>query len=101
MARKWDKMGQALRAGAAATAVIVPISSYAAEPGDQQLGRTFAIANCAECHAIRPGQNTSPNADAPSFTSVANSPGMTGRALAVWLETSHPSMPNFIFHRSP
>jgi mono/diheme cytochrome c family protein len=99
MTRKRDRKGQILRAAVAAMTVVLPISGYAAEAGDQRLGRSFAIANCAECHAIRPCQNTSPNADAPSFTSVANSPGMTGRALAVWLETSHPSMPNFIVPR--
>jgi mono/diheme cytochrome c family protein len=96
MARKWDKSAQTLRGAAAATAFLLPIYSHAGEPGDQRLGLTFALANCAECHAVREGQNTSPNSNAPSFTSVANSQGMTGRALAVWLQTSHPSMPNFV-----
>jgi hypothetical protein len=27
---------------------------------------------------------------------VADTPGMTAQALAVWLQTSHPTMPNFI-----
>ncbi|HML28124.1 MAG TPA: cytochrome C, partial [Hyphomicrobium sp.] len=38
----------------------------------------------------------SPHPGAPSFTSVAKTSGMTGRALAVWLDTSHPTMPNFV-----
>jgi hypothetical protein len=33
---------------------------------------------------------------APSFEKVAGTPGMTDRALRVWLQSSHPTMPNFI-----
>ena len=56
----------------------------------------FARANCAECHAITDTVIKSPNPNAPTFASVAKTPGMTGRALAVWLQTSHPTMPNFL-----
>jgi hypothetical protein len=38
----------------------------------------------------------SPNLDAPDFSEVANTPGMTERALLVWLQTSHPTMPDFM-----
>ena len=30
------------------------------------------------------------------FAVVANTPGMTERAIVVWLQTSHPTMPNFM-----
>lgn len=79
-----------------ATAFILSISAHAQEPGDAQAGHAFAQRNCAECHAVRLGQNGSPNQDAPSFESVAKTSGMTGRALVVWLQTSHPTMPNFL-----
>ena len=36
---------------------------------------------------------------ATPFKDVANNPGMTGTALAVWLQTSHPTMPNFILEK--
>ena len=68
----------------------------AQELGDARRGVAYARKVCAECHAVVPSQLASPNPDAPSFTSVANTPGMTATALYVWLHTSHPTMPNFI-----
>ena len=38
----------------------------------------------------------SPYLDLPIFQIVADSPGITERALAVWLTNPHPNMPNFI-----
>lgn len=81
---------------AMAAALILPVSAYAQEPGDAKAGYAFARRNCAECHAIERGQTQSPNQDAPSFESASKTRGMTGRALVVWLETSHPTMPNFL-----
>jgi mono/diheme cytochrome c family protein len=82
-----------------ATAFLLPLSAYAREPGDPQAGYAFAQQNCAECHAVKRGQTESPNQDAPSFESVAKTKGMTGRALVVWLQTSHPTMPNFLISK--
>jgi biotin carboxyl carrier protein len=48
------------------------------------------------CHAVEPGIPTPPFAKAPSFSSVAATPGMTSMALNVWFSTSHPTMPNLI-----
>jgi mono/diheme cytochrome c family protein len=70
--------------------------AVAQEPGDIKKGATLAQSVCAQCHAARSGQMRSPNPMAPSFTSIANWPGMTDRALRVWLQSSHPSMPNII-----
>ena len=80
----------------AAAACLLAAEVRAQEAGDPQIGLTFALANCSECHNVRDTDNKSPNASAPNFASVAKSPGMTGRALAVWLQTSHPTMPNFL-----
>jgi hypothetical protein len=33
---------------------------------------------------------------APNFTSIATTLGMTDRALRVWLQSSHPTMPNVV-----
>ena len=63
----------------------------AEERGDPRAGLAFASANCAGCHAVGAADDTSPNFYAPPFTNVAKTPGMTGRALAVWLQTSHPT----------
>jgi mono/diheme cytochrome c family protein len=77
-------------------AAVMPLSVNAQEPGDPRAGLAFARQNCAECHAITDSENKSLNPDAPTFVSVAKTTGVTGRALAVWLQTSHPTMPNFI-----
>ena len=61
----------------------------------EQAGR-HARRVCAECHAVLPSETTSPNAKAPTFKAVANTPGMTATALTAWFRTSHPTMPNLI-----
>ncbi|MBS0250734.1 MAG: c-type cytochrome [Proteobacteria bacterium] len=76
----------------------MPSAADSQEIGDAKRGYDFAAQHCAECHAIDFGNPKSPNADAPSFTSVAQTSGMSGRALAVWLDTTHPTMPNFVLH---
>ena len=38
----------------------------------------------------------SPRVGVATFKTIANTPGMTGTALAVWLRTPHKSMPNLI-----
>lgn len=59
-------------------------------------GKAYAREACAACHEVEPGMPTPPFAAAPSFSSVAATPGMTSMALNVWFSTSHPTMPNFI-----
>lgn len=76
--------------------ILLPLAAHAEEPGDKLAGLAFARANCTECHAVVAGAQYSPNIKAPTFEAVARTAGMTGRALAVWLQTSHPSMPNII-----
>jgi mono/diheme cytochrome c family protein len=76
-----------------------PAAAPVAAPRDASLdmpGYAYAAAHCAACHAIRRGEDLSPNPDATPFETIANTPGMTGYALTVWLNTSHPTMPNFI-----
>jgi len=81
---------------AAAALLLAPVSAAAVELGDPKLGHAYATKVCAECHEVEGVDSFSPNPDAPSFKEVANTPGMTARALAVWLRTSHPTMPDFI-----
>lgn len=74
---------------------LVPVQ--AEQLGDASKGQNYARSHCAECHAVeQAADDISPDFAAPRFVDVANTPGMTGRALAVWLQTSHPTMPNFI-----
>ena len=65
------------------------------QTGDPEAGGAYAQTVCAQCHTIN-GAEPSPEPTAPPFEVVANTPGMMGTALAVWLTTSHPTMPNIV-----
>ncbi|WP_052699207.1 c-type cytochrome [Hyphomicrobium sp. 99] len=80
-------------------ALLTSVESRAEELGDPKIGRTFALNHCSECHAVNENEVVSPNAGAPSFTSVASTSGMTGLALSAWLDTSHPTMPNLVLSK--
>ena len=59
-------------------------------------GLVFATNNCSGCHAVgRSG--ASPNADAPTFSAIANMPGLSGETLRQYLRDSHndPAAMNF------
>lgn len=76
---------------------LFPFVVLAQQRGSIEEGLAYARAHCAECHGVEPDQKDfSPNIAAPDFSVVANTPGMTERAIRVWLQTSHPTMPNFM-----
>ena len=77
--------------------VLAPMWAEAQEPGNARAGRIIAQSQCTQCHTLGPG--ASPHLEAPSFFALAHTPGMTGRALAVALQTSHETMPNFVLER--
>jgi mono/diheme cytochrome c family protein len=81
---------------AIASLLLLPTTVAAQDLGNAGLGNEYAERVCAECHDVEAGGEISPNPDAPSFQSVADTEGMSPRALAVWLQTSHPTMPNLI-----
>jgi mono/diheme cytochrome c family protein len=62
--------------------------------GNVEAGHAYAKKICGECHAVERGETDYINP--PSFQNVADSPGITERALAFWLQNPHPNMPNFI-----
>jgi mono/diheme cytochrome c family protein len=68
----------------------------AAQDADVAAGKAYAQQVCATCHAVEPGEQDSPLFEAPTFQSVADTPGMTEMALSVWLQSSHPTMPNIV-----
>lgn len=78
------------------TPLVVLQSGIAQELGDPRAGLGYVRAHCAACHAVNANEQNSRNPSAPAFASVAKMPGMTGRGLAVWLQSSHPTMPDFI-----
>ena len=76
--------------------LLVALAPAGAATPDQQRGKTFALNNCARCHAIdRVGQ--SPLKIAPPFRTlhkrypIAN----LAEALAEGIQTGHPTMPEF------
>lgn len=79
-----------------ASLIALPATAAAQDLGTPGLGKEYAERACVECHDVEAGGEISSNPDAPGFQSVADTPGMSPRALVVWLQTSHPTMPNLI-----
>ena len=80
----------------AAAMLLALESEVLAQDADVEAGAVYAGQVCAACHAVLPHENLSPLPQAPTFQSVADTPGMTDLALTVWLQSSHPTMPNII-----
>lgn len=87
-----------IRSLIAATSVMALMGSVAwsQDIGQPALGRVLAQKICSECHSIEKTVALSPNAAAPQFEVIANTPGMTAIALTAALQTSHRTMPNVI-----
>lgn len=79
----------------ALSAAMVVRPLHAEEGGSVQRGAALARQVCSECHAVQPQQLQSPNTRAPTFLSLATTPGMTSTALTVALTTPHAGMPMF------
>ncbi|CAN1721235.1 Subtilisin-like protease SBT4.7 [Hyphomicrobium sp. 1Nfss2.1] len=74
---------------------VLVIPAGAVELGNKEEGHAYAQKFCTECHAIEKDESML-FSEVPSFQEVADSEGMSPRALSVWLRTSHPNMPDFI-----
>ena len=75
---------------------LITVAPAAAASPDQQRGKTFALNNCARCHAIdRVSQ--SPLKIAPPFRNLHKRyPIETlAESLAEGIQTGHPTMPEF------
>jgi len=70
-----------------------------AQDADITAGKAYAEEVCAACHAVQGGEMDSPLFEAMPFQEVADTPGMTELALSVWLQSSHPTMPNIILEQ--
>ena len=71
-------------------------ASEAQELGHVDAGFGFAAEHCAGCHDIASRNPMTTGSGIPTFATVANTPGMTRTALVVWMQTSHPEMPDLI-----
>ena len=77
---------------------LATLTSAAAASPQEQRGKTFALNNCARCHAID-RVNQSPLKIAPPFRTLHKRyPIETlSEALAEGISTGHPTMPAFQF----
>jgi mono/diheme cytochrome c family protein len=80
----------------AAAALLTTCHAANAQDAAIEAGAAYAQEVCAACHAVLPNEEISPLPEAPTFQSVADTPGMTELALTVWLQSSHPTMPNIV-----
>ena len=89
------KFGAVLGAGmvAIALAAAPPVVAEAIT-GDAVAGQKLAQEWCSGCHSVNP-RDVKVRDNVPSFFSIANMPSTTSLSLRVWLQTSHPRMPNW------
>ncbi len=71
-------------------------NAQAAQVGSAQQGLRVAREACSECHLVDNVTGRSTNLDAPTFETIAKTPGLTRAALAASLETSHRTLPNVV-----
>lgn len=83
---------------AAITALLIVAVSARAQ--NVEAGKAIAERWCSGCHIVDRTQNKVPNDAIPSFLAVANMASTTHTSLAVFLQTSHEPMPNFMLSRS-
>ena len=78
------------------TLTVLSATAIAQELGSPMRGQRVAEMICSECHAIEKGATRSANTHAPTFQSLAKTPGMNAMAFRVWLRSSHKEMPNIM-----
>jgi len=76
----------------------IPLNKLESKVPDVANGKELAEKLCASCHAVD-GPSPSGNSDIPSFKAAANREGQTLEALANWLTSPHPPMPNLHLSR--
>src|SRR6476620_4789081 len=77
-------------------------SSHVQAQQNNQAKRGLSLAKfaCAKCHSVEKRLRRSPDAAAPRFEDIANSPSMTATAISVALQTTpHRTMPNVRLNR--
>ena len=78
------------------TLAVLSATVWAQELGSPVRGQRVAETICSECHAVQKGATRSANANAPTFQTLAKTPGMTAMAFRIWLRSSHKEMPNIM-----
>jgi len=89
---------------AAGTLAAATTAAMGQTSGDPQAGQAVAAEQCAQCHAVLPGEGVLENPDplpfdgagALAFEDIANTPGVTAMALSAWMTSIHPTMPQIL-----
>ena len=89
-------IGAAIGFMVATTIGVAAGSAAAQEIGSAAEGLKLARTQCSQCHLVDKVAGASTNPDAPTFETIARTPGLTGAALTVALRTSHRTMPNIV-----
>lgn len=64
--------------------------------GDVAAGQKLAVKECSRCHAVGGRLQMLQHYNAPSFDDVAAKPQTTEISLRAFLQSTHPTMPNFV-----
>lgn len=91
----WIRIVLAVVIALAALLLIRLHNANGAQSSSAAAGHRLAEAWCKECHAIEAATIGTANAG-PDFIKIANQLSTTALSLRVFLQTSHPSMPNLI-----
>jgi mono/diheme cytochrome c family protein len=78
-----------------ALAALFLIRLHNASGGSASTGYRLAESWCKDCHSIE-AATAGAISGPPDFTGIANRHSTTALSLRVFLQTSHPSMPNLI-----
>jgi len=94
--RYWFQVAIAILIAFAALLLVRRSASGATPDSDSvDAGRKLADAWCTVCHNIE--KNTAGTSNpAPDFAAIANQPATTALSVKVFLQTSHPTMPNLV-----
>lgn len=76
--------------------LVLASSASGQDAGEPRIGEAFARTVCAACHGVARGETASRDSRAPSFQTLADTPGITAIALRVALRSSHRDMPNLM-----
>ena len=76
-------------------------AASSAAPGEDGASRGHELAQawCSSCHAVEKFAIPLDQHRAPAFTAIANLRSTTPLAIAVFLQSSHEPMPNFILKK--
>lgn len=80
---------------ALAALFLIRLHNAGGASADSAAGYRLAAAWCKDCHSIE-AATAGASSGPPDFTAIANRRSTTGLSLKVFLQTSHPSMPNIM-----